>query len=134
MRTKGAIGVILAFGLAFALMSGSGIGAVVFGENPDDAESSGTLDELIDGADVDEDEDGGGGLSGNIGDDNEPTVTGFVISGAQFVAELVRAVALLPLTLMRLGFPSYFAVPVGGIAQIIAFVGLIQFVTGRELL
>ena len=134
MRTKGAIGVILAFGLAFALMSGSGIGAMVFGENPDDAESSGTLDELIDGADVDEDEDGGGGLSGNIGDDNEPTVTGFVISGAQFVAELVRAVALLPLTLMRLGFPSYFAVPVGGIAQIIAFVGLIQFVTGRELL
>ena len=134
MRTKGAIGVILAFGLAFALMSGSGIGAMVFGENPDEAESSGTLDELIDGADVDEDEDGGGGLSGNIGDDNEPTVTGFVISGAQFVAELVRAVALLPLTLMRLGFPSYFAVPVGGIAQIIAFVGLIQFVTGRELL
>lgn len=134
MRTKGAIGVILAFGLAFALMSGSGIGAVVFGENPDDAESSGTLDELIDGADVDEDEDGGGGLSGNIGDDNEPTVTGFVISGAQFITELVRAVALLPLTLMRLGFPSYFAVPVGGIGQIIAFVGLIQFVTGRELL
>ena len=134
MRSKGAIGVILAFGLAFALMSGSGIGAMVFGENPDDAESSGTLDELIDGADVDEDEDGGGGLSGNIGDDNEPTVTGFVISGAQFIAELVRAVALLPLTLMRLGFPSYFAVPVGGIAQIIAFVGLIQFVTGRELL
>ena len=134
MRTKGAIGVILAFGLAFALMSGSGIGAMVFGENPDDAESSGTLDELIDGADVDEDEDGGGGLSGNIGDDNEPTVTGFVISGAQFITELVRAVALLPLTLMRLGFPSYFAVPVGGIGQIIAFVGLIQFVTGRELL
>lgn len=134
MRTKGAIGVILAFGLAFALMSGSGIGAIVFGENPDDAESSGTLDELIDGADVDGDEDGGGGLSGNIGDDNEPTVTGFVISGAQFIAELVRAVALLPLTLMRLGFPSYFAVPVGGIGQIIAFVGLIQFVTGRELL
>ena len=134
MRSKGAIGVILAFGLAFALMSGSGIGAMVFGENPDEAESSGTLDELIDGADVDEDEDGGGGLSGNIGDDNEPTVTGFVISGAQFIAELVRAVALLPLTLMRLGFPSYFAVPVGGIGQIIAFVGLIQFVTGRELL
>jgi len=134
MRSKGAIGVILAFGLAFALMSGSGIGAIVFGENPDDAESSGTLDELIDGADVDEDEDGGGGLSGNIGDDNEPTVTGFVISGAQFITELVRAVALLPLTLMRLGFPSYFAVPVGGIGQIIAFVGLIQFVTGRELL
>lgn len=131
MRTKGAIGVILAFGLAFALMSGSGIGAIVFGENPDDAESSGTLDDLIDDSDVDEDD---GGLAGNIGDDNEPTVTGFVISGAQFVASLVGAVALLPLTLMRLGFPSYFAVPVGGIAQIIAFVGLIQFVTGRELL
>jgi len=33
-------------------------------------------------------------------------------------------------TLMRLGFPNYFAVPVGGVAQIIAFIGLIQFVRG----
>jgi len=134
MRTKGVIGLVLAFGLAFALLGGAGVGASIFGENPDDAESAGTLGDLIDDSDISEDDDGGGGLVGDVGGDNEPTVTGIIISGGQFAAQLVAAVALLPLTLMRLGFPGYFAVPVGGIAQIIALIGLIQFIGGREFL
>ena len=73
-----------------------------------------------------------GGLSADVAGDNEPTLVGVAISGGQFAASLVGAVALLPVTLMRLGFPSYFAVPVGGVAQIIAFIGLIQFVRGTE--
>jgi hypothetical protein len=44
----------------------------------------------------------------------------------------VAAVGLLPVTLLRLGFPAYFAIPVGGVAQVIAFIGLIQFVRGTE--
>lgn len=131
MRTKGVIGVVLAFGLAFSLLAGSGIGAAIFGQSPGEAESSGTLGDLIDESDMDED---GGGLDGDVGGDNEPTVTGIIISGGQFAAQLVGAVALLPVTLMRLGFPAYFAVPVGGIAQIIALIGLIQFIGGREFL
>lgn len=134
MRTKGVIGLVLAFGLAFALLAGSGVGATIFGENPGDAESADTLGDLIDDSDISEDDDGGGGLVGDVGGDNEPTVTGIIISGGQFAAQLVAAVALLPLTLMRLGFPAYFAVPVGGIAQVIALIGLIQFIGGREFL
>lgn len=134
MRTKGVIGLVLAFGLAFALLGGSGIGATIFGENPDSAESTGTLGDLIDDSDISEDDDGGGGLVGDVGGDNEPTVTGIIISGGQFAAQLVAAVALMPLTLMRLGFPAYFAIPAGGIAQIIAFIGLVQFIGGREFL
>jgi hypothetical protein len=38
----------------------------------------------------------------------------------------------MPVTLMRLGFPAYFAVPIGGVAQIIAFIGLAQFIRGTE--
>lgn len=133
MRAQSVLGVVLAFGLAFALLSGSGIGADVFGESPGDAETTRTIDEVSEEASVDEDSEGGG-LGADVSGDNEPTVTGVALSGGQFLAELVGAVALLPVTLTRLGFPSYFAVPVGGIAQIIAFIGLIQFVTGRELL
>jgi len=131
MRSKSILGVVLAFGLAFSLIAGSGIGAAVFGATPGDAETARTLEDVSGDATVDADSETGG-LSADVAGDNEPTLVGVAISGGQFAASLVGAVALLPVTLMRLGFPSYFAVPVGGVAQIIAFIGLIQFVRGTE--
>lgn len=133
MQTKPIIGVVLAFGVAFALLGGSGIGPAVFGEDPD-AETERVIEDISEEGDVSVDEDGEGGLGADIGGDNEPTVTGVIISGGQFAAQLVAAVALLPLTLVRLGFPTYFAVPVGGVAQIIAFIGLVQFIGRTEYL
>jgi hypothetical protein len=121
----------LAFGLAFALLSGSGIGAAVFGESPGDAETTRTIDDVANQSSVDESDEGG--LQSDVTGDNEPTLVGLAISGGKFLVGLVGAVALLPLTLMNLGFPAYFALPVGGIAQIIAFVGLVQFTRIGEL-
>lgn len=134
MRSKSVLGVVLAFGVAFALLSGSGIGAAVFEETPGDAESARTLEDIGEQAEVNTDSGDQGGLTADVTGDNEPTVVGVAISGGQFVAQLVGAVALLPVTLMRLGFPRYFALPVGGVAQTIAFIGLAQFVAGRELI
>ena len=131
MRSKTVLGVVLAFGVSFALLAGSGIGPAVFGESPGDAQSSRTLDEVSKDASVDSDGNGTG-LSADVAGDSEPTLVGVAISGGQFAASLVASVALLPVTLIRLGFPAYFAVPVGGVAQIIAFIGLIQFVRGTE--
>ena len=133
MRSKSVLGVVLAFGVAFALLAGSGIGAAVFGACPGDADTARTLEDISEDASVDA-EDPDGGFAADVTGDNEPTVVGVAISGGQFVAQLVGAVALLPVTLMRLGFPRYFAVPVGGVAQVIAFIGLAQFVAGRELI
>jgi len=130
MRSKSVLGVVLAFGVVFSLIAGSGIGAAVFGEDPSGAETSRTLDEISNESSVDPDD--GDGLSADVTGDNEPTLVGVAISGGAFAANLVASVALLPVTLMRLGFPAYFAVPVGGVAQIIAFIGLIQFVRGTE--
>jgi len=130
MRSKSVLGVVLAFGVVFSLIAGSGIGAAVFGEDPSGAETSRTLDEISNESSVDPDD--GDGLSADLSGDNEPTLVGVAISGGAFAANLVASVALLPVTLMRLGFPAYFAVPVGGVAQIIAFIGLIQFVRGTE--
>jgi len=135
MNTKSIFGVVLCFGLAFALVAGSGLGAAVFGESTGDAETSRTLEDIQSEASVDEDaKNDEGGLSADIGTDNEPTLVGVAISGGQFLTSLVGAVALLPVTLMRLGFPNYFAVPVGGIAQILAFIGLVQFIRTGELI
>lgn len=130
MQTKSILGVVLAFGVAFTLLSGSGIGASVFGESPGDSATTETLDDIAGDAEVDEDSETGG-LRGDVAGDNEPTVVGLAISAGQFGTQLVAAVGLLPITLMQLGFPEYFAIPVGGLAQIVAFIGLAQFVTGR---
>jgi len=132
MNTKDVLGVVLAFGVLFAFAAGSGVGATIFGASPGDAETSRTLDEIGDEASVDSDE--GGGISADVAGDNEPTIVGVAISGGEFVSTLVGAVALLPLTLTRIGFPYWFAVPIGAGAQTIATIGLFQFVTGRELL
>lgn len=132
MNTKDVLGVVLAFGVAFSLAAGTGVGAEIFGASPGDAETTQTLEDIGEEASVDSDQ--GGGLSADVAGDNEPTVVGFAISGGQFIATLVGAVALLPLTLTRIGFPYWFGVPIGAGAQIIATIGLFQFVTGRELL
>jgi hypothetical protein len=131
MRTKTVLGVVLAFGVSFSLLAGSGIGPAVFGESPGNAQSGRTLDDISEDASVDADGNGTG-LSADVAGDNEPTLVGVAISAGQFAASLVASVALLPLTLIRLGFPAYFAVPIGALAEIIAFIGLAQFIRGTE--
>lgn len=131
MQSKPIIGVILAFGVAFSILAGSGIGAAVFGESPGDSETTRVIEQVGEDASVSED---GGGLDADVAGDDEPTLVGLAISGGQFAVQLVAAVAVIPATLIGLGFPAYFAVPVGSIAQIIAFIGLIQFVRGTEFI
>jgi hypothetical protein len=133
MDSKSILGVVLAFGVAFSLLAGSGIGAAVFGEDPDSAKAGSTLDDITEESQVDPEEgEGSGGLAADVAGDNEPTIVGVAISGGRFAATLVASVTLLPLTLTSLGFPLWFAFPIGGVAQIIAFIGLIQFVRGNE--
>ena len=127
MRTIPVIGLVLSLGVAFALLAGSGIGPALFGESPGDSETKRTLEDIGEDADVGG-EGEGSGVSADVGGDNEPTLVGFAISGGKFIVQTVGAVALLPITLTRLGFPSYFAYPIGGLAQIIATIGLFQFV------
>lgn len=132
METKHVLGLVLCFGIAFSMLGGSGIGAAVFGEAPGDHETTRAIDQISEDAAVDEDDDSG--LSAEVAGDSEPTLVGVAISGGQFAVQLVASVALLPLTLMQLGFPSYMAVPLGGVAQIVALIGLVQFIRGSEYL
>ena len=134
MQTKPIIGVVLCFGIAFAMLGGSGVGAAVFGEAPGDHQTTRALDEIAGDSELDQEEGDPGGLSAEVAGDSEPTLVGVAISGGQFAASLVGAVALLPVTLIQLGFPSWFAVPIGGAAQIIALIGLVQFIRGTEYL
>lgn len=128
MRTITVIGVVLGFGVAFGMMSGAGVDQAIFGLD------SGAIDGGTEQALSDISSDADGNISADTAGDNEPTVTGFAIQGASFVMAAASAVGLLPITLVNLGFPTYFAYPVGAAAQIIAFIGVLQFLTGREYL
>jgi len=127
MQTSPVLGLVLALGLSFALMAGAGIGPAEFGENPKDSKAKKTLDEVGNQSEIGDDGEDGG-VSADVGGDNEPTLVGFAISGGKFIKNAVGAIALLPITLTRLGFPDYFAFPVGGLAQFIGTVGLYKFV------
>jgi len=133
MRTSPVLGLVLALGFSFALIAGAGIGPAEFGENPEDSEAKKTLEDIGDEADVGEGEGGGGGVSADVGGDNEPTTVGFAISGGQFIIQAVGAIALLPITLTRLGFPAYFALPAGGLAQFIGTIGIYKFIRSGVL-
>lgn len=131
MRTAPIVAAVLALGVAFTVIAGSGVGASIFGETGDSAAES-TLEDLSEDAEIGEGE--GEGIGGDVGSDDEPTVTAFILSGASFAIDLVAAIALLPVTMANLGFPTWFAIPIGGTAQIIGAIGFVQFVTGREFL
>lgn len=132
MDTKTTISLVLAFGVAFTLLAGAGVGGL-YGQSPNDADSSRTIGDVASDADVDPDSEGEG-LGADVAGDNEPTLVGLAISGGRFAAQLVASVTIFPYTLIRLGFPRYFAVPIGSVLQIIAFIGLIQFIRGTEYL
>ena len=132
MRTLPVIGFVLAFGVAFAMFSGSGIGTAVFGTDVTQADQ-GTAEQL-EALGEDAGAEGDPELAGDVAGDDEPTVIGLALQAGQFGVSLVAAVAVLPNTLINLGFPAWFAVPLGMAAQVIAFIGLAQFVTGREWL
>lgn len=129
MRTIPIVAFVLALGVAFAIISGSGIGASIFGVEGQDA---GTQDALNDSTNETKlEEEDGGGISGSVLGDNEPTIVGLVLSAGSAVVSVATAVVLLPLVLSNLGFPVYFAAPVGLFAQIVVGIGVFQFVTGR---
>ena len=133
METKAVLGVVLSFGIAFAILSGAGLGAV-FGEDPDDHETTRAIEALEEDASVAQDADGEGGVSADVAGDSEPTLVGLAISAGGFAVQLVVAVGLLPVTLTQFGFPYYAAYPLGVVAQSVALIGLFQFVRGTEYL
>jgi len=123
MRTKSVFGVVMCFALAFAIISGSGVGATIFGQSPD-TQTLGEFEEV-----AEENEEPDFSVLSSLAD---VPFLGLIIQFGEMLVTFVGTVALLPIFLMRLGFPRYFAAPVGTIAQVIAIVGMFQVITGRE--
>lgn len=134
MRTLYPVLMILALGTAAIMWSMSGVGLVIQGDDPaggieSDKELNESAQELEDEKEDQQSGDGGFFSTSNQGDDS---FIGAVIAGANQLADLATSAILLPIELQRLGLPTWLAMPLGLGGQAIAFIGFVQFVTGRR--
>ena len=73
------------------------------------------------------------GVSGQAPGSDAGGLIGIAISGGQDLANLIAMAVLLPVVLDNMGMPYYWAYPLGLLAQIISFIGIVQFATNRNL-
>lgn len=73
------------------------------------------------------------GFEGSAGSADDGEIVGFIISGGQAVADIMGMLVMLPWELNDMGFPWWFAWPIGLVTQIVGSIGIIQFATNRRL-
>lgn len=126
MRTLFPLAAVLCLGIMAAFFAGSGFNAIVSG----DAQTGQVQDSVV-GAGNDTAVDSGKFNSSNAGG-SESSIIGTVFAAAGQLFSFLQLVLLLPGTLRELGFPQWFALPVGSLVSIIVSVGFFQFVTQRD--
>lgn len=73
----------------------------------------------------------GGEFNGSAKGGDSDNIVGLIISGTQAIVSFAGSVALLPAEIERLGFPWWFAFPIGASAQAIVGIGIVQFAANR---
>lgn len=126
MRTIAFVLVVFSIGVAVAMVTGAGFADAWGGQPPQSQAAQEELENASSGANPNAEPIQGPVSSG------ESSLTGIIVDGFTSIFDFASAVVALPATLMDLGFPGWFANPVGRIAQLIAGIGGIQFATGRD--
>jgi hypothetical protein len=126
MRTTFPLALILSIGIALLMFSGSGFNAIVEG-----SQEPGELGENIN----EEANQSAVQASDSVGVENtgedDGSIAGLIISGGSGIVQTISLVATAPVTLQRLGFPAWFALPVGSLIYIVVGVGIFQVLSGR---
>jgi hypothetical protein len=124
-RTLFPIAAVLALGVALLMMQGSGFNSLVAG-----SQTAGPLGDAVT-AQGESSPANEGSLNATRSAAGEGSVAGLILGASSAVLDVVGLLALLPLSLERLGFPAWFALPVGSIVYIVCGLGVAQFVSGR---
>jgi hypothetical protein len=126
MRTQYPLAVMLCLAVMFGMFAGSGFNDIVRGDVAGEQVSD-ELDERANDSAISNNE----SVSGSRAASDEGSLVGVIIGAGQSLMQIVGMIALMPVTLQNLGFPTWFAAPVGSIVYVIAGIGILQFVTGR---
>lgn len=128
MRGIVPIVLMLCVGVAAMMVGMSGFEAAV-GENPTDGlQSDNELQNQSGDGPA-----GGGNFTGAAGGSDDGDIIGVIISAGGALAGFARFAVLMPLELHRMGFPWFFALPIGLGGQVIASVAVIEAFAQREL-
>lgn len=137
MNTKAPVLMVLVLAASGAMLSGSGFADAWGAEAPSTSEAQKALDRSQEVDAVSNtsagDKENESGIKGPVGGGGESgSVLGLILSSAGALATMIGAIVVFPITLMNLGFPAWFAVPIGALAEVIVGIGLMQFTSGRE--
>lgn len=124
-RTTWGVFLIIAIGAATLMFTLSGYGGM-YQENPTDG--LGPVGDAV--QDEAANSSVNSGVEGAASSTDEPLIN-FVLSGAGALLTTAKLVLFLPVALSNLGFPIWFAGPVGAVIQIGTGIGIIQFISGR---
>lgn len=126
MRTNYVWFLVLALGVSALMWNLAGVDSALSGPSvTDDLQSGSELkNQSPDEARVNGSADSSSG---------ESDIVGLILAGGAGIANFVNMAFLLPIELQRLGFPHWFAWPIGLAVQVIALVGLIQFLSNRVM-
>lgn len=122
MRASFAVALALSLAMAGLFMTGSGFNAAV-GADDRAPTISDQLEEKAESGDT--------SFSSSARSEDDGSIAGFIISGTQDVVGLIWMVVAMPATLRELGFPEWFAYPLGLGFYVITALGVAQFASGR---
>jgi hypothetical protein len=126
MRTIAALLLVLALGTSGAMLEASGFSDAWGAEPPKTSGAQEAVEDQADAVSPDQ-----GPVVGPVNSDDN-SIIGLVVDGLDSLVDLAGAVVLLPITLMNLGFPAWFAIPIGTLTNVIAGIGIIQWATQRQ--
>lgn len=126
MRTIAAVLMVLAIGTAGAMLGASGFSQAWGADPPQTTAAQEQVNNSSYGLNPNK-----GPVAGPVSA-SDSNIVGLIANGLGSLTDLAGAVVVLPLTLINLGFPAWFALPLGGLAYTIAGVGIIEFATNRE--
>jgi len=126
MRTIAPILLVLVLGVSGSMLTMSGFGAAWGVDDPSIGPATDQVDEQADAVGP-----ANGSATGPV-TSGESSIVGLVVDSSQSIVGVAGSVMLLPITIMNLGFPAWFAIPIGSLAYVIAGIGVIEFATNRE--
>jgi len=125
MRTIAPVLIVLALGVSGAMIGMSGFEDAWGAPAPS---TTGAQEELDNGTTVNPND---RPIEGPVSS-GESNIVGLITDGLSSLTGIAASVAVLPVTLINLGFPAWFALPIGSLVYIISGIGLIQFATNRR--
>lgn len=125
MNTTAAALMVLCIGVATAMLGGAGFAQAWGAPAPQTGAAQDQLNETGDRVNPEEK------VEGPVSSGDSDLV-GLIVDSIQKIPKIAGAVMLLQVTLMELGFPAWFALPVGTFGQIIVAIGVIEVASNRE--